>query len=121
MVAHSSLVRKGQSTDTGVDFYRETVKRGLSDYVSRGDFKKSKITGVHDNISFYSRTQTIRGDSIRMEACCFYPEEYPLYEIFISMEKSGHGQTVDAEKMCGPVIDDIIFEITGEMAERQDY
>lgn len=115
IVAHTSLVKRGDATESDIDSYREIIENGLSKYIHINSFRKTKLTGVHDNVPIYSHHDIIGGDTIRIMGCCLYPEEIPIYEIFVALEKAG--SPADAEKMCGPVIDSIISEITGEMME----
>lgn len=109
IVARSVLVSKGNFVETGIDIYRDIIKRGLSQYATTGYFKKVTFKGAHDNVPVYCGTKVLKEDAARMESCCFFPEEFPKYEIFVALEKKG--LPADAEKICGPVIDDIIGEI----------
>lgn len=112
IVARSVLVSKGNFVETGIDIYRDIIKRGLNQYVTYGHFKKAYSLNTFDD-PVYCCSYINGGDTVTMESCCFFPEEFPKYEIFVALEKKG--LPADAEKTCSPVVN----EITGEIVSRK--
>ena len=109
IVAHTSLVKRGEFTDTGTDSYRGIIEKGLTNYISSNQFGKTALTGIYDDIPVYYRNKMIGSDTIISEACCLFPEEFSKYEIFVALMSIG--PTTDIEKMCGAAIEGIISEI----------
>ena len=109
IVARSVLVSKGNFVETGIDTYGEIVKKGLSEYVTCGHYKKAYALDTFDDTPIYCCSYINGGDTVTMESCCFLSEEFPKYEIFVALVK--RGLPADAEKICSPVIDNIIGEI----------